>query len=216
MSRKCKCEKAADIPEWIVTYSDTVTLLMTFFILLLTFATNEPEQFQQLQSVMFGGSRATGMVGSNAEANEKTSVVIRQRPHSSRLTMRGSEMPPLYDDAALESVSRGLEALNDESQEEDLDRFEIVVSLPVLIDKDGNRSPLGERQLAALAKQLRRQNMSTLIEAPARDVERATALALFLAEEQHVQPGRVSIAVSPDKDERDTRIVMTRLVSDNQ
>ncbi len=216
MSKRCKCEKPADIPEWIVTYSDTITLLMTFFILLLTFATNEPEKFQQLQSVMFGGSRATGMVGSNAEANEKTSMVLRQRPHSARLTLRGSEMPPLYDDAALESVSRGLEGLNDRSQDEDLDRFEIVVSLPVLIDEDGNLSPLGDRQLTALAKQLRRQNMTTLIETPADQVSRATALAMFFAAEEHVIPGRVSIMLSPDRDERNTRIVMTRIISEAQ
>jgi hypothetical protein len=31
-----------------------------------------------------------------------------------------------------------------------------------------------------------------------------------------VIPGRVSITVSPDKDERNTRIVMTRIVSEAQ
>jgi flagellar motor protein MotB len=216
MSRKCKCTKQEDIPEWIVTYSDTITLLMTFFILLLTFATSEPERFQQLQSVMFGGSRATGMMGSKADANERTSLVLRQRPHSARLTLRGSEMPPLYDDAALESVSRGLAGLNDESREENLDRFEIVVSLPVLIDEDGNRSPIGQRQLTSLAKQMRRQNMSATIEVPAEDVAHATALAMFFTDEEHVIPGRISIAALPPGSDRNTHIVLSRIVSEAQ
>ena len=120
MSKKCKCEKAADIPEWIVTYSDTITLLMTFFILLLTFATSEPEKFQQLQSVMFGGSRATGMVAPTPRRKRR-----RWCPATAALlAASGSDARPT---TPLESVSRA-GGLARSPGDEDLDRFEIVVS----------------------------------------------------------------------------------------
>ena len=56
-------DKPDDIPAWFMTYSDVITLLMTFFILLMTFATNEPERFERMQVSMFGGSGATGLAG---------------------------------------------------------------------------------------------------------------------------------------------------------
>ena len=44
-----------------MTFSDVITLLMTFFILLLTFATNEPESFSRIETSMFGGG-GTGTI----------------------------------------------------------------------------------------------------------------------------------------------------------
>ena len=44
-------EPKDDIPAWFMTYSDVITLLMTFFILLLTFATTEPERFRKIDIV---------------------------------------------------------------------------------------------------------------------------------------------------------------------
>lgn len=47
---KKKQEAPAGAPEWMVTYGDMVTLLLTFFVLLLTFM--EPVKDQQMQSAM--------------------------------------------------------------------------------------------------------------------------------------------------------------------
>ncbi|MEZ6145736.1 MAG: flagellar motor protein MotB [Planctomycetaceae bacterium] len=79
MAKKC-CDKPADVPAWFMTYSDVITLLMTFFILLLTFATNEPENFERMQVAMFGGGSATGLAGHNDEAIDRDSLLLRIRP----------------------------------------------------------------------------------------------------------------------------------------
>lgn len=44
--KKCNCEKGA--PAWVVTFSDLMSLLLTFFILLLSFATmEEPKRYSE-------------------------------------------------------------------------------------------------------------------------------------------------------------------------
>ncbi len=45
---KCKC--AAGAPAWMVTYSDLVTLLLTFFVLLLSMASMDPVKFTKASS----------------------------------------------------------------------------------------------------------------------------------------------------------------------
>ncbi len=45
-----KCECAAGAPAWMVTYSDLVTLLLTFFVLLLSMASMDPVRFTEASS----------------------------------------------------------------------------------------------------------------------------------------------------------------------
>ena len=56
-----------DIPAWFMTYSDVITLLMTFFILLLTFSTTEPERFEKVQTAVHQSGGASSMVGPVSE-----------------------------------------------------------------------------------------------------------------------------------------------------
>src|SRR5690606_34959548 len=104
-----------EIPMWFVTYSDVITLLMTFFILLLTFATNEPEVFQQMKTSIFGGQGSMGIAGENPDSQDSESITVRMRPTTGRLTLRGSETAPNYSDPAFESLNRGLKALTERS-----------------------------------------------------------------------------------------------------
>ncbi len=46
--KKCECEVGA--PSWMVTYSDLVTLLLTFFVLLLSMASMDPVRFTEASS----------------------------------------------------------------------------------------------------------------------------------------------------------------------
>jgi len=46
--QKCECEAGA--PAWMVTYSDLVTLLLTFFVLLLSMASMDPVRFTEASS----------------------------------------------------------------------------------------------------------------------------------------------------------------------
>lgn len=51
-SKKCDCEPGA--PGWIVTFSDMMSLLLTFFILLLSFSTISEEEFNQAMMSLQG------------------------------------------------------------------------------------------------------------------------------------------------------------------
>ncbi|MDG2469722.1 MAG: flagellar motor protein MotB [Pirellulaceae bacterium] len=55
--------KLDSVPAWFLTYCDVIILLMTFFVLLLTFASTEPERFEQIQKTLFSGAGSTGLVG---------------------------------------------------------------------------------------------------------------------------------------------------------
>ncbi len=99
-------QKKEDVPAWFMTYSDVITLLMTFFILLLTFSTNEPEFLDTIRISMFGGTGATGVAGVREDGMERDSYVVRVRPSLARMVMRGSEMPPISDDVDSEPRSR--------------------------------------------------------------------------------------------------------------
>ena len=48
---------APGCPAWMLTYSDTVTLLCTFFILLLTFSSFDDEDFKVLSNSLGGMSK---------------------------------------------------------------------------------------------------------------------------------------------------------------
>ena len=49
---KCpKCEKGA--PKWLVTFSDMVTLLLCFFVLLLSFANTDMIKFKEVLGPVF-------------------------------------------------------------------------------------------------------------------------------------------------------------------
>ena len=182
-----------------MTYSDVITLLMTFFILLLTFATNEPESFVQMQTVMFGGGSATGLVGDRTDSLDSDAIVLRQRPRSARLAIRGSEMPPIYSDPDYASISGGLEALEDANDEDELAEYVIMASLLQLVDEDGSLSDLGHRQFSAMGQQLRNLPLGVRMEVTSSSrVPAAMSLIQYLIDEQHVLPGRISASIAQD------------------
>ena len=48
-------------PAWMMTYGDTITLLVTFFVLLMTFSTSDPEDFHKFTLHLLGRSRRKGV-----------------------------------------------------------------------------------------------------------------------------------------------------------
>jgi chemotaxis protein MotB len=58
-----------------VTYGDTITLLMTFFVLLMTFSTMEDETFSKLASAI-GGTGRPGFFGRDAGASPQHRGVV--------------------------------------------------------------------------------------------------------------------------------------------
>lgn len=200
MGKKCRCKTAAEIPAWFLTYSDVITLLMTFFILLLTFATQEPENFAQMKTSMFGAGGGTGMAGEKAESLDQDSLVLRERPQSSRLTLEGSEIPPTYSDPAYESVSAGVAALDDPEAYEQFQKYDINLSLPLLVENQTELTALGRQQVRMIGRQLVKLPLLATFEVGTNaDLEAATALALGLTKEPGLQVGRTAVSLTSDR-----------------
>jgi len=62
-------EDAASAPEWMVTFSDCMTLLLTFFVLLLSFASFDDETFPALASSF---AQAMPSVGLSSHSNQES------------------------------------------------------------------------------------------------------------------------------------------------
>jgi chemotaxis protein MotB len=185
------------IPSWFMTYSDVITLLMTFFILLLTFATSEPEFFATVKVVSFSGGGSMGVAGDSKNLMDKDSVVVRERPNSAAMTTRGTETPPVHEDPATESVSRGLKSLEDPDALADAERVGIMANLSYMRDSGGKVTEQCVTQLRMLAEQLNGQPLALQILVSDPDAaEFCVVMAGVLFEELGVVPGRISVGVT--------------------
>ena len=212
MARDKQPEVPADVPSWLMTFSDVITLLMTFFILLLTFATSEPEQFARMQLAMFGGGGAQGLAGQVPEPNERDSVLVRERPRAGRATLRGSEMPPIHTDPVYESLANGLAGLEEDERRQVSTQHALLMPLHLVFTSDGAISSLGHQQLRMLAKFMRTQKLDVdFLVAQKPDMERARLLASHLFEVESIQPGRLGIGRDVSMQEPSLlKIVITR------
>lgn len=82
-----KKEKKAPVgaPLWIVTYSDMVTLLLTFFVLLLSMASMDQVKFVQASDSLSG---AFGVLGSSSSTTVTTPRIVTYAPIDDDLTTR--------------------------------------------------------------------------------------------------------------------------------
>jgi hypothetical protein len=196
---------------WFMTYSDVITLLMTFFILLLTFATNEPEAFKQVQSSMFGGSR--GIAGSTSEAVDREAIVVRYRPDVSRIATSGSSMPPMYTDSVRESVDKGLKSLDEQNDLAFDQRFALEVAPSLFMAGDGQLTPLARQHLDMLGLQMQRLPLFVHFVVTDREDLPSAVLAIeTLVKESGINPGRMSVELAAGAADRSrkVRIVVSR------
>lgn len=194
--RKAKASDDGGIPRWFVTYSDVITLLMTFFILLLTFASSEPEGFEMMQQSLFGSGGSSGTIGNKLEAQEKDSYVVRVKPASSRLTPHGSSMPPMYSDPVTEAASKGLAALKENNDLAHFERFSLNVSVQLYIDSEGTITEIAKRHLQMLAKQMKVLPLEmTLSVASTEYLNPVAKIAEFLSANFEIPAGRIGIEV---------------------
>jgi len=196
-SGKCKCPPPPmEIPKWFVTYSDVITLLMTFFILLLTFASSEPEDFEKMQAATFGVSGASGTAGPKPEGMDKNSLNIRYRPAAGRRTSRGSEMAPLELTPIGETASKGLDALENDDELASSERVSTQLPIDSLRDSDGRMTPRAVQQLRMVATQMQSLpiNAELQVSDPG-DIDFAVGMARYMQDELKVVSGRLSVSV---------------------
>jgi len=83
---------AGGAPTWMLTYADTVTLLMCFFVMLMSFSTLDEENYEKIRGGLVGhlglqeGSRLN-----------RDSFLMRRIMASSRVHVEGYENPPEHD-----------------------------------------------------------------------------------------------------------------------
>jgi flagellar motor protein MotB len=195
MPKKPPPPKQDDIPAWFMTYSDVITLLMTFFILLLTFATTEPEMFEKMQITLFGRG-SNGVAGEVLEGVEKSSLILRDRPPASRLAMKGSEMPPIHSDASTETISAGLAGLDDERCRDPMVTYAIEVPLRLLVSDDNEIHPRGRQLLRMLGRQLRKLPFhAAFVAQDEKTMPRLLALVAHLTDQERVPPAKIGISI---------------------
>ena len=214
--KKKEPPKPPGVPLWFLTYSDVITLLMTFFILLLTFATNEPEHFERMQATVFGAGGASGIVRESDSSLERDALLLRVRPRSSRLTTRGTETPPIHADPANESLASGLQSM-DTALEHDLQTTRsIELELPALVDDRSNLTSFGKAVARRLASNLAQHpiliNLQVTKEA---QLPQAIAFGEFLTATANLPLGRVGVGLRQDNqaDPTKLRLIFSRIWS---
>jgi chemotaxis protein MotB len=78
-------------PEWMVTFSDCMTLLLTFFVLLLSFSSFEDKLFKKLQMIFMDALPEV----SKSDKKNKESVLLTEQIQQTVDLCEGSEKPTL-------------------------------------------------------------------------------------------------------------------------
>ncbi len=197
MRDKAPDEPPPGIPFWFVTYSDVITLLMTFFILLLTFATSEPEKFERMQVAVFGGRGANGVEEEAASLND--SIVRRERPRQSRFTKRGSETAPLDSDPPKGSLAEGLAGLDEPIKKSPTVAHSMTLPIGLVVDGDDAPTAVGIQVMRMLARQLKKDPFNLQVQVSSRDdLPKAVVLARYMFEKLSIVPGKISVGVAHD------------------
>jgi chemotaxis protein MotB len=84
-------EEPAGAPEWMVTFSDCMTLLLTFFVLLLTFSSFDDKVFRKMETSL---AEALPSVGMSFNKAKEAFFETKQIKYDRELT-KGNEKPVL-------------------------------------------------------------------------------------------------------------------------
>ncbi|WP_027183613.1 OmpA/MotB family protein [Desulfovibrio inopinatus] len=194
---------AEGLPLWMATYSDMVTLLLTFFVLLLTFANMDAEKFK---ASMGSIQKALGIQTKDVMALEVPYSSVKYERKDIELTKKERKILDLM---------LGVKALIEEELENDQ-------STTVSHDPDGvmqrvdgeamfapgsaTLKPQSKRLLDVVAKVMKKTNVNLIISGHTDDrplksakfpsnwelsAARAAAALRYLTEVQHIDPGRM-------------------------
>jgi hypothetical protein len=212
MARTRTDDAPRDIPSWFMTFSDVITLLMTFFILLLTFATNEQEYFERMQISIFGASGSKGIAGKTTTTVDQDSLLMRERPRAGRIAENGSEMPPIFTDPALESFGNGISGLEEDEQRVLSTTHRLTLSTSLLVNSDGEVTSFGAQQLHMLGIQMKKRPLQLDLVVGSNDaVATAITLAQHLMAQEGITLGRVGVGLAPSQVPNDVvRLIMTQ------
>jgi len=156
-------EGGGGAPSWMLTYGDSVTLLLTFFVLLLTFSTPNKEDFAVLAQGLMPGNRATPMFPGQPGRDGITPE--ERRLEQSRLDTKGAEKPPMRAEGPIDE----LEKYPEDIQIADLKHLKgaLVIRIPLveLFGPDDELAPEGHGILNKVVKMARAHAYSVIVRA---------------------------------------------------
>jgi chemotaxis protein MotB len=199
--------------KWIVTYSDMITLLMTLFIVIVTFGSKEQDRGSKKLDSVVGGEGGTGAAGPTGQGIGRDSVMVRMSPLG-RTAYRGSETPPMYADPGTEAAGAAMKALKEKPLGQLSDNFAFRVPSSFLFDSSGKLSASGTTFLRSVANAVRRLpfDIQVRVSSKARAASAAKAVQYLFAEAS-LFPARLGVAICPPGDgvgEDDVLLVLLR------
>lgn len=194
MKRRHKeAEEEGGAPEWMVTFSDCMTLLLTFFVLLISFSSFDEKTFRKMESAFADGLSSISVL----RERERDALLPRPQIIHRQERERGSEIPT--EDGQYESnPSQSLDFMDFQNQ-----KVLLVGSDRVFWGRGMLISPLGRRlfaDVAALVKALPNRvvvseyGLGTGDASDELGLERAWRIARFLTKRHGLDQTRFSIS----------------------
>jgi len=181
-------------PEWMVTFSDCMTLLLTFFVLLLSFSSFDEHVFENLE-VIFADALPSA---SSVTAANKDALLSIPQIESRRRIDEGSEKPTL-EGAEKEGLKNETDKVDFLSQ-----KVFLVPSEKIFWAKGTAISQQGHQALAAMASFLREipsrivisENGPAAAHSKNFGLPRAWAVVEYLVRRQGLDRNRFSISAA--------------------
>ncbi len=196
-SKRIQPEEAPGAPEWMVTFSDCMTLLLTFFVLLISFSSFADNIFEELSVVFFEGKPWVGEGQESAE--DRSSFLPTKQIDASQNVSEGSETS---------SLATGLEGgVREETESVDFHRQKVflISSKAIFWGKSSVISSEGRNIMATMASFLRQMPSRVVVSenGPVDDkssrqfgLSRAWAVVEYLTTKQNLDKNWFSIAAT--------------------
>ena len=182
-------------PEWMVTFSDCMTLLLTFFVLLLTFSSFDDKDFRQMETSL---AKALPSVGT-ATKRDRDSFETRRQIRPNKEIHKGSEKPTLKKGKA-QNIKEDLTFLDFQNR-----KVFIVSSDKVFLGKGSHMTFMGREVFTNMAILLKSNTNRIVISETGSTqsnasvtlgLRRATAVMAYLTKKKGLDPDRFSISAA--------------------
>lgn len=182
-------------PMWLATYTDTITLLMTFFVLLMTFSTTSPFKSLRKDSSAVGGKYGSGAAGKDDKGPDLAAVVIRDFTNIPAQGPMKSEVRPDFSDETIPTTGRLLQVLKEEPLGTLADSYRLSLPISVLVNRDQRvLSVSGHVILNRLAKNVRNLPYDIRVAVPrSNDIDAAFRVCDHLYRVGRIHPGRLGV-----------------------
>jgi chemotaxis protein MotB len=194
--KQSEADEPAGAPEWMVTFSDCMTLLLTFFVLFLSFSSFDNKAFHKLKIIF---SNALPSVSPIPIKPKDAFLSTRQIQKSIKEIDKGSEKPTLATGAE-DGLKEETEAVDFRSR-----KIFLIPSKKIFWGKGTAISSQGRDFLAATASFLKEAPNRVVISEnrPADDRDskqlgllRAWAVIKYLTTKQGISKGRFSVSAA--------------------